>query len=49
MLDLEVIHTTGQRLLRQTIQGTANLDLRAFPVGVYYVRVGKVVEKVVVE
>jgi len=49
IMELEVIHTTGQRLLRKTIQGNARLDLRAFPAGVYYVRVGNVVEKVVVE
>lgn len=49
VMDMEVMHSTGQRLLRQTIQGKANLDLRAFPAGVYYVRVGDVVEKVVVE
>lgn len=49
VMDLEVIHTTGQRLLRRTILGTASLDLRTFPAGVYYVRVGNVVEKVVVE
>lgn len=49
VMDLEVIHTTGQRLLRKTILGAASLDLSAFPAGVYFVRVGNVVEKVVVE
>ncbi|MDZ4705079.1 MAG: lamin tail domain-containing protein [Saprospiraceae bacterium] len=48
-MELEVIHTTGQRLLRQVIFGMANLDLRTFPAGVYFVKAGDVVEKVVRE
>ncbi len=46
---LELLYVTGQSMLRRTIQGKLILDLHEFPAGVYFVKVGNVVEKVLRE